>query len=212
MGKIKRGILGGFSGKVANVVGTSWKGIAVMKSLPLSVANPRTVAQVANRTRNSAVLALGQTIGLSNVRTLWNRWAVGMSGFNSFMSANKDMFTSLLELVPAKFFLSLGAYLKMNVDYLQITATYSTNRVVVNYDDATSSGKYSADDVVYATVLDADGNQVCAAVVSDLMSNSAITLQCTNMELNQLVFVYVTVLKADGTQVSDSVYVGTSFV
>jgi len=30
MGTIKRGILGGFSGKVANVVGTSWKGIALL--------------------------------------------------------------------------------------------------------------------------------------------------------------------------------------
>ena len=34
MGKIKEGILGGFSGKVGPVVGSSWKGIAVMRSLP----------------------------------------------------------------------------------------------------------------------------------------------------------------------------------
>ncbi len=40
MGIIKRGILGGFSNKVANVVGSSWKGINTMRALPLSVANP----------------------------------------------------------------------------------------------------------------------------------------------------------------------------
>ncbi|MDP9040682.1 MAG: DUF6266 family protein [Bacteroidota bacterium] len=34
MGTIVKGILGGFSGKVGTVVGSSWKGLAVMKSVP----------------------------------------------------------------------------------------------------------------------------------------------------------------------------------
>src|SRR5690606_508733 len=42
MGIIKQGILGGFSGKVGNVVGASWKGIDYIRSLPSSVSNPRT--------------------------------------------------------------------------------------------------------------------------------------------------------------------------
>ena len=31
MGTIKKGILGGFSGKVGTVVGASWKGISYMR-------------------------------------------------------------------------------------------------------------------------------------------------------------------------------------
>ena len=46
MAKVRQGILGGFRGRVGNIVGTGWKGIAVMKSLPLTVANPRTAGQV----------------------------------------------------------------------------------------------------------------------------------------------------------------------
>jgi hypothetical protein len=34
MGKIKSGIMGGFSGKVGNVVGASWMGICYMRALP----------------------------------------------------------------------------------------------------------------------------------------------------------------------------------
>jgi hypothetical protein len=34
MGIIKQGILGGFSGKVGNVVGGTWKGIDYMRVLP----------------------------------------------------------------------------------------------------------------------------------------------------------------------------------
>ena len=33
MGTIKQGILGGFSGKVGTVVGSSWKGISYMRGL-----------------------------------------------------------------------------------------------------------------------------------------------------------------------------------
>ena len=45
MGKIKQGILGGFSGKVGPVVGSSWKGKAYMRARALSVHNPNTDAQ-----------------------------------------------------------------------------------------------------------------------------------------------------------------------
>ena len=46
MGKIRQGIIGGFSGKVGNVVGAAWKGISYMRILPVSVANPKTDAQL----------------------------------------------------------------------------------------------------------------------------------------------------------------------
>ena len=53
MGKIGKGILGGVSGKVANVVGASWKGIDYLRAKPQSVANPRSVLQVNQRTKGS---------------------------------------------------------------------------------------------------------------------------------------------------------------
>ena len=49
MGKIKQGILGGFKGKVGTVIGASWNGIAYMKGLPQSQKDPKTAAQVAQR-------------------------------------------------------------------------------------------------------------------------------------------------------------------
>lgn len=55
MGTIKKGILGGFSGKVGNVVGASWKGVDYIRSLPSKVRNPRSKGQVAQRTRFSLI-------------------------------------------------------------------------------------------------------------------------------------------------------------
>ena len=56
MGKIKQGILGGFSGKVGTVVGGAWKGIDYMRSLATSISNPKSPAQVIVRT-NFATIA-----------------------------------------------------------------------------------------------------------------------------------------------------------
>ena len=50
MGKIKQGILGGFKGKVGTVIGASWNGIAYMKGLPQSQKDPKTAAQMRQRT------------------------------------------------------------------------------------------------------------------------------------------------------------------
>ena len=55
MGTIKKGIMGGFSGKVGNIVGASWKGIAYIRSLPASVHNPRTEKQVTQRNKFSLI-------------------------------------------------------------------------------------------------------------------------------------------------------------
>lgn len=51
MGKINQGILGGFSGKVGTVVGSSWKGITYVRSVAQSVKNPRTPAQMEQRAK-----------------------------------------------------------------------------------------------------------------------------------------------------------------
>lgn len=92
MGIIKRGILGGVSNKIGNVVGSSWKGIATLRSLPLSVANPRTKAQRDNRDTFSVMSKLGSEVLATVCQPLWNRDAKQMSGFNAYVKNNKEAF------------------------------------------------------------------------------------------------------------------------
>ena len=49
MGKIKRGILGGVSGKVGSVVGASWKGVDYLRGLPASYTDAKSEPQIAQR-------------------------------------------------------------------------------------------------------------------------------------------------------------------
>lgn len=82
MGIIKRGILGGFQNKVGPVVGTTWKGISVVKARPVSVANPNTQLQQEQRLAMKQIADYLRSFGLDNVRLLNNNQAVQMSGYN----------------------------------------------------------------------------------------------------------------------------------
>lgn len=108
MGKIKQGILGGFSGSVAGVTGSSWKGIAVIKAKPLSVANPKTASQTANRNAFKAVAQAGSNMLVEIVKPLWDRNAQRESGYNAFIKKNKSAFNSLFELLVSNFYISIG--------------------------------------------------------------------------------------------------------
>ena len=87
MGKIKQGILGGFSGKVGTVVGSFWKGISYIRALAPSIANPRTPAQVNQRTKFSAVIAFLQPIQ-AFINVGFKAFADGKSAMNAAMSYN----------------------------------------------------------------------------------------------------------------------------
>ncbi|SRR5690554_380469 len=87
MGIIKQGILGGFSGKVGNVVGASWKGIDYIRSLPSSVRNPRTPGQVKQRTKFTLVQRF-LTSMTPVVRVGFKNYAGKKTAFNAATSYN----------------------------------------------------------------------------------------------------------------------------
>ena len=90
MAIIKRGILGGFSNKIGNVVGTSWKGISVMRSLPQSVHNPKTEAQEEQRTNFAVASKLGSQLLDAVIKPFWDKRAIRMSGYNLWLRKNLD--------------------------------------------------------------------------------------------------------------------------
>lgn len=65
MGRIKKGILGGFSGKVGAVVGASWRGIDYMRGLPKKSTKPATASQLAQQ--NKMALFRGFLLGLDDI-------------------------------------------------------------------------------------------------------------------------------------------------
>lgn len=87
MGTIKKGILGGVSGKVGNVVGANWKGIDYLRVLPSSVSNPNTVMQATQRLKFAIVGRFLQPV-TEFIRVGFRAWAIKMSAYNAAFSYN----------------------------------------------------------------------------------------------------------------------------
>ena len=155
MGIIKRGILGGVSNKIGNVVGSSWKGIATLRSLPLSVANPNTKAQKDNRTSFSIMSKLGSEVLATICQPLWNRDAKQMSGFNAYVMNNKKAFDAdplewLINPVMSKGNLSAPL---ANVGL----ADGGTNLTIV-FDTVLRNPQDATDDIAYVQVIHQDNS------------------------------------------------------
>lgn len=129
MGIIKRGILGGFSGKVGNIVGTSWKGRAVIKAMPLSVANPKTTKQVNQRgAMTNCVVAAKEFLG-NAIPAICSPFAGDISGYNLFVKRTIKAFDVQGNFDVQKFKISEGSL----GNYLNGTVTYDVSDSEVKF-------------------------------------------------------------------------------
>lgn len=156
MATIKQGILGGFSKKVGTVVGSSWKGIAVMRSLPLSVSNPRTTAQVENRDSFKAWAQVASELLSTIVKPLWDRDAKYMSGYNEFIQVNKK----LSDAGGSNWALTNAVISKGKLGVTALSATPVTSTSMAVSWDTTPTGDYqqSTDEAYIAVIETNNGN------------------------------------------------------
>lgn len=205
MATFKQGILGGFSGKVGGVIGSSWKGIDTMRSQPSSVTNPRTNAQVSNRTRFKSVSQLAAAMLTTIVKPLNDRFAQKMSGFNDFCQRNTAAFDSLGAFVPANLVLSKG---KLSAPASLGQGSTGFDEVSVGFSSALSGSFDAATDKVYAVVLGKDGEVL--GVSSGVVTRGDDTVDIPTPEGRSAAnpgTLYMSFLRADGTQVSNSSYI-----
>lgn len=144
MGVIKRGLLGGVSGKVANVVGGSWKGIAYVRALPLSVANPDTEKQKQQRGAFAKVLLVAQVCSGMIIKPFWNQYAQRMSGFNLFQKTNIKAFDKDGLNDADKFTVTTGDLVSATPD--KDTWNNSTKELSISWVDNSGEGNAASDD------------------------------------------------------------------
>lgn len=87
MGKIQSGILSKVSGKVAGVVGGSWKDKAYLRAYVIP-ANPNTAAQQTQRTKFSDCVEFCKPLVGQVFNTYTDKFIKTMSGFNFFIKRN----------------------------------------------------------------------------------------------------------------------------
>lgn len=95
MARIKKGILGPFSGKIGTVVGASWRGIDYMRSLPQKSTKPATTAQLAQQ--NKMALFRGFLLGLDEIIEKC------FQNFKKYTAMNDALSYNMLNSVEGKF-------------------------------------------------------------------------------------------------------------
>ncbi len=205
MGRIKQGILGGFSGKVGPVVGSSWKGIAVLKSKPLSVANPRTAGQVAQRNSMTALVIVCQLYLAILIKPLWDRFAQQMSGYNAFVRANIACFVSGVFTNFSDFVISMGKL--GDTQPISTACTASIKRCTINFINDSGTGFKLDSDLSYAAAYnETKGIWATQSIQSTRTTESASCEFAEPISIGDIIHAYLAFKRADGTIVSNSTY------
>lgn len=203
MGVIKKGVLGGFSGKVGPVVGSSWKGIDVMRAMPQSVANPRTAKQVEQRRKFTAASQFASSILDSWIHPIINRQARRMSGYNLFMQWNIDrMVIQEGQDFEHPLVVSKGHYENMEISGIEVT----DKAVTVYFTDESIDDHPSGDDEIYFLVVEKFGKILFSGFAGYRDNPGAIGLELTEQAVEDTVFVYVVTKSADGRETSNAYY------
>jgi hypothetical protein len=204
MGVIKQGILGGFSGKVGPTVGSSWKGIAVIKSKPLSVANPNTAAQQAQRGAMSKIVIVARLLLAAIIQTYWNPFAQRKSGYNAFVSENIASFNSTGLHTPSTFYSQRGSLLGQVIN--AATAGAASNNIVVPWTNNAGQSDALATDEAVIVIWNQTQNYWVVDAGSVIRSAATKTITDSVMALNDVLHIYLGFSRPDISKVSDSSY------
>lgn len=144
MARIRNGILGGFSGKVGEVIGQTYQGVSTMRAMPKYVINPKTKAQEEHRAR---VALLGEFLRpLAQVTNLstWGGNAVNNS-YNKAFAANLS--NIVIDNGVAKFsdvgYIQLGDYWGEPFPDMQANFKFTLDEALVNCSLTWSTGNFS---------------------------------------------------------------------
>lgn len=149
MGTFSKGLFGAFKGKVGNMVGSTWKGIEVLKSKPAGRKGKFSPDQLQQQAKFSLIAKFLQPLA-SLLDQAYNSGAVKMSGFNKALSYN------ILNAVTGEYpafkvsypMVQLGQGSLTNAESPKVAST-AAGKLSVNWVDNSGSGSAQASDKAF---------------------------------------------------------------
>lgn len=153
MARIKNGILGGFNGKVGEVIGQNYAGVSTMRAMPKYVTNPRTEAQTEHRDLFKTIVQLMK--GANSVLRFSNENRNKVyNGFNSAVKFNWANAIANGQIVLEE--LTFGTFWGGELDNLVISSSWKTNTLSLSlaWDDETNlDNKFETDQICLIAIL-----------------------------------------------------------
>ncbi|WP_396153360.1 DUF6266 family protein [Flavobacterium sp.] len=209
MGKIGKGILGGVSGKVANVVGANWKGIDYIRAKPLSVRNPRTDLQVNQRTKFALALRFLQP-NLNFIKVGYKNFSVKKSQFNSAMSyILNNAISGTYPNYLIDYSLALLSRGSLSGALNPVFDLSTAGQVEFSWDDNSGEGSALATDKVMAVVYNPLKGESVFITGGALRSDLNQVIQIPNSYSGDELEMFIGFINDAGTQLSNSAYIGS---
>jgi hypothetical protein len=207
MGTIKQGILGGFSGKVGTVVGSSWKGISYMRSIPQHVKNPRTDGQLSQRSKFALALNMLKPM-TAFLRTGWKLYAHKQTPFNAAMSYTlANAITGAYpdyEIDPSKVLVSRGSL----ATAANASAAAAGGNIEISWSDNSGVGSAKQTDRALIAILNpAKGEAITDTAGAERTEETQTVILPADWSGDE-VQVYIGFISEDHREVSNSVYLG----
>jgi hypothetical protein len=211
MGKFSKGILGGFSGKVGNVVGGNWKGIDYMRSKSSYKNLNPSEAQLTQQLKFGMCIRFVQSMSGLLERT-FNNFAIKKTGINSALSYTlKNAVTGTFPL----FSIDYANVLVSRGDLPNVLAPSvlmgANSLLVYSWTDNTGVGVARATDKAIPVAYCPDFNQCIYLTAGADRSSVTETLNLSSFS-GKTVETYLGFVSESGVNVASSIYTGSILV
>ena len=209
MARYTKGALGSFSGKLGNVVGSNWRHIDYLRSLPKPSSKPATPLQLAQRAKFALAVSF-----LSTIKDVLN---IG------FGDAKRGRNTGYNEAVSSMLGKAItGSYPDFEIDYEKVEisrgsllgliglsmAESAPMEITISWQDFSNRFNAFDDDDVIA-VLYNESKQLFMVYEEVQRQDSAINIILPEIFSGDEVVAWVFLVKRDGDTTSDSQYAGS---
>jgi hypothetical protein len=209
MAKINQGILGGFAGKVGNVIGGTWKGINYMRVKPSSVANPKTEGQVSQRTKFSTVLQFLQPIK-DHIKVGYKNYATKQTEFNSAMSyiLNNAVIGegSDFSIDYSSVLVSRGS---LSMALNPVAGSDLSGGLHVSWSDNSTEVNANSTDAAFILVYASNLGQAVSLKAEATRADKSYDITLPDNFKGEKVDVFISFLSSTGKDVSNSKYIGS---
>ena len=203
MGTIKKGILGGFHGKVGTVVGGSWKGITYIRGMAQSIKNPKTEGQMKQREKMRNVSAFLQVMQ-PVINVGYKNQSAKQSPYSAAMSYILKNAMNDTEINYSRVLLSRGTL--PNVGNLAATSDDSAASISWSYTEGQIGA--SASDNICAVAYNKDkGQMICDSSTATRSEESLDLNYPSGWEAGDKVELYLFTITADRKNLSDSAFI-----
>ena len=209
MGKIKQGILGGFSGKVGTVIGSFWKGKAFMRGLTQSFHDAKTQEQLEQRAKFSLMAKF--------VSAIQGAAKIGFKDSENGTTAQNEAFAYNIQNAVT------GSYPSYAVDYPNVAMSMGALPNVENptaTDDGSGHVEFTwnnnagdsgavANDEVFVVVYNHDKQKAISILAAAKRADQTYTFTTPTAWSSDTAHVYIAVKSDKDTTTSKSEYLGS---